>query len=232
MHTGWYGEWILKKEGNLAKRNPDMTRRSLLEAAFGEIHIRGFQAASLDRILSRAGVTKGALYHHFQNKRQLGYAVVDDLILERVVETWVRPLERAQNPIDGLLAALGREREEPAMDRLGCPLNNLSQEMSPLDEGFRERLENVFRVWLEGIADCLRRGQAAGQVRTDIDPSEVATFFLASLEGCISLAKNAGDKRVFENCTSGLQKYLEGLRVVTGTPSDPPSPAVALKPSE
>ncbi len=203
----------MAKQSNVRRqRNPDRTRRTLLEAAFAEIHVWGFQAASLDKILCKAEVTKGALYHHFRNKRELGYAVVDDLIRERVLEAWVRPVEQAGNPIDGLLSALRNERSEPSVDRLGCPLNNLSQEMSPLDEGFRKRIEGVFRMWLEGIAESLRRGQADGQVRTDVDPMEAATFFLASLEGCISLAKNAGDQRVLQNCAGGLERYLEGLR--------------------
>ncbi len=198
---------------NLARRrNPDLTRRRLLEAAFGEIHVWGFQAASLDKILSKAGVTKGALYHHFGNKRELGYAVVEDLIRGRVLENWVRPLDQADNPIDGLLAAIAREGREPLVERLGCPLNNLSQEMSPLDEGFRQRLEKVFQEWRQGIADCLHRGQEKGQVRIDVDPMETATFFLASLEGCISLAKSAGSQDLFTSCQAGLAKYVEGLR--------------------
>jgi len=56
-------------------RDPQATRQALLLAAFEEIHEQGFRAASLDRILERAGCTKGALYHHFENKTALGYAV-------------------------------------------------------------------------------------------------------------------------------------------------------------
>ena len=63
-----------------SKRNPEQTRQALLEAAFEEIYRVGFQAASLDRILDRAGVTKGALYHHFKNKLELGYAVLEEVV--------------------------------------------------------------------------------------------------------------------------------------------------------
>ena len=54
------------------QRDPGRTRQHLLEAAFQEIYKVGFQAASLQTILSNAGVTKGALYHHFKNKKALG----------------------------------------------------------------------------------------------------------------------------------------------------------------
>jgi TetR/AcrR family transcriptional regulator, transcriptional repressor for nem operon len=194
-------------------RNPDLTRQSLLQAAFQEIYKSGFQAASLDNILSKSGVTKGALYHHFGSKQELGYAVVDELIHGRVLDRWVRPLEKAENPIDGLLAVLRSKGPHPSFDqRLGCPLNNLAQEMSPLDEGFRKRLESVFREWREGIAKALRRGQEMGQVRSDVDTVEAADFFLAALEGSVSLAKNAQDRNLFDNCKAGLSRYLESLR--------------------
>jgi len=200
------------------QRNPDLTRKSLIQAAFQEIYESGFQAASLDRILSKAGVTKGALYHHFGSKQELGYAVVDELIREGILERWVRPLEKSPNAIDGLLAGLpvaGLPDKGPFPSftlRLGCPLNNLAQEMSPLDEGFRERVEGVFNAWREGIAAALRRGQQSGQVRSDVDPFESADFILAALEGSVSLAKNAGDGKLFLSCKAGLSRYLESLR--------------------
>jgi AcrR family transcriptional regulator len=197
------------------QRNPDLTRQSLLHAAFQEIYKSGFQAASLDHILFSAGVTKGALYHHFGSKRELGYAVVDELIREHILDRWVRPLENAENPIDGLLAVLRSKSPHPSFDRrLGCPLNNLAQEMSPLDEGFRKRLESVFRGWREGIAKSLQRGQERGQVRSEVDPFEAADFFIAALEGSVSLAKNAQDSNVFDNCKAGLLRYLESLRAL------------------
>ncbi len=196
------------------QRNPDLTRQSLLEAAFQEIYKFGFQAASLDNILSKVSVTKGALYHHFGSKQELGYAVVDELIREHILDRWVRSLDKAENPIDGLFAILRGKNPHPSFDqRLGCPLNNLAQEMSPLDEGFRKRVESVFREWQEGIARALRRGQERGQVGSDVNASEAADFFLAALEGSVSLAKNAQDSNVFDNCKAGLARYLETLRV-------------------
>ncbi len=50
------------------KRDPEGTRALLVETAFREIHAHGYGGASLDRILTNAGVTKGALYHHFKSK--------------------------------------------------------------------------------------------------------------------------------------------------------------------
>ena len=197
----------------MAQRDPDQTRQTLLEAAFQEIYRFGFQAASLDSILTKAGVTKGALYHHFRNKLELGYAVVDELIRPRILSLWVDPLKHATDPIEGLLAQIHSGPPHAAFDPLlGCPLNNLAQEMSPLDEGFRTRLQGLYRDWRDGIANSLRGGQETGKVRADTDPYESADFIVSALEGALSLAKNAQDIRLLDSCRRGLATYLESLR--------------------
>src|SRR5713101_7434306 len=118
MHTGWYAiqtSGAAKASIVATQRNPDLTRQSLLQAAFQEIYRSGFQAASLDNMLSKAGVTKGALYHHFGSKEELGYAVVDELIREHILDRWVRSLEKAENPIDALFAIV-RGKDHPPID--------------------------------------------------------------------------------------------------------------------
>ncbi|MGA8441619.1 MAG: TetR/AcrR family transcriptional regulator, partial [Candidatus Sulfotelmatobacter sp.] len=80
------------KRGATRLRASERTRERLLQAASREIYRSGFQSASLDTILASAGVTKGALYHHFKNKEALGYAVVEEIISPDVRGTWVQPL--------------------------------------------------------------------------------------------------------------------------------------------
>src|SRR4029077_19807901 len=125
-------------------RDSDRTRERLLQAASREIYRSGFQSASLDTILAVAGVTKGALYYHFDSKEALGYAVVDEVIADHVRGKWVRPLQSGKDPIDVLIGAVQRIPVRPVDVRGGCQLNNLAQEMSPLDAGFRKRLAIIF----------------------------------------------------------------------------------------
>jgi TetR/AcrR family transcriptional repressor of nem operon len=96
--------------------------------------------------------------------------------------------------------------------RGGCPLNNLAQEMSPLDESFRKRLERVFHAWQEGVAGALREGQARGTVRRDAQPVEAAGFLIATLEGYVSLAKNAQDAKVMKAGIRNIVSWLQSLR--------------------
>lgn len=193
-------------------RNPERTRRNLLQAAFQEIYKSGFRGTDLETILDRAGVTKGALYHYFDSKDELGYAVVDEVIMEIGNEKWQRPLQNADNPIDALAEIFLGTSTKPEHVCGGCPANNLAQEMSPLDEGFRKRLARHFEIWHKAMADALRHGQERGEVRKDVDVDETATFLMATYEGYISLAKNAQDARLLQNGMKSMVRYLETLR--------------------
>ena len=193
-------------------RDPERTRARLLQAASREIHRSGFRSADLNAILAAAGVTKGALYHHFDSKEALGYAVVDEIIAVMTHEKWVRPLQDAQNPIDVLLHIIHSISTKKEDLQHGCPLLNLSQEMSGLDEGFRRRTEDVFRDWHDAIAAALREGQKRRVVRSDIDPDETATFLIAAYEGFVALGKNSQDPRTMRSGHSWVSSHLESLR--------------------
>jgi TetR/AcrR family transcriptional regulator, transcriptional repressor for nem operon len=200
-------------------REPDVTREKLLKAAFEEIYRRGFQAASLETILSKAGVTKGALYHHFPDKASLGYAVVDEVVKGLLLERWGVTRFVSGDPVTALQEIL-RGRAAGVTSReveLGCPLNNLAQEMSPLDHRFRKGVSATFDLWTDSVAKELERGQAAGTVRSDVDPRKIAAFVVASIEGSFGLAKGAQSADMLRSNLEVLSTFLESLRPDTGS---------------
>jgi TetR/AcrR family transcriptional regulator, transcriptional repressor for nem operon len=206
---------MIKPAAKRRTRAPEATREKLLRAAFEEIYRRGFQAASLDTILAQAGVTKGALYHHFPTKAALGYAVVDEVVRGLLLERWLGVLQA--QPGDPVTALQGTLRYRAANltageIELGCPLNNLAQEMSPLDEQFRRSVDATFETWREGFAQVLARGQAEGTVRRDVDAKKVATFIVAAVEGSYGLAKSAQSGPMVRANLEMLGMFLEGLR--------------------
>ncbi len=192
----------------------DGTRAKLLEAAFREVYERGFQAASLTEILRDTGFTKGALYHHFPCKRALGLAVIEEVVRERLESNVFRPLEEAERPISALLKIWGDKVQSLDDDTIkhGCPLNNLIQEMSPVDVEFRMRLGAILTRWQEVLRAALRRGQSQQEIRVDIDCDTTALFILAAWEGCWSIAKNQQSAPAFRQCLARLRDYVQGLR--------------------
>lgn len=193
-------------------RDSERTRERLLQAGFQEVYRSGFQSASIDTILAATNVTKGALYHHFDSKEELGHAIIEEIIAKLTLDKWSRPLQRARNPINTLIAIVQSTSVRPKDVKGGCPLANLTQEMSGLDEQFRKRLETIFHAWQEGIAAALRRGQSAGTVRRDLVPEETAGFLIAMYEGYVMLAKNAQDAEVWNVGMRNIVGWLKSLR--------------------
>ena len=77
-------------------------RARLLHAGFQEMYERGFQAASVDRILERLAVTKAAVFHRFSTKMEFGCALVDETIASMIRAQWVDTLDAAGDPLPAI----------------------------------------------------------------------------------------------------------------------------------
>ncbi len=191
----------------------EQTRQKILQAAFMEMHKHGYQGLRIEQILKNTGLKKGALYHYFSSKKALAYAVLEELIAKNIAQFWIAPLDNASDPLTTIHAVFkGCENWPIELFALGCPLNNLAQEMSAIDADFREKIGKVFLTWQLAISNALAKGQSLGTVDQSIDPDVCALFILASIEGTLSMAKNRQDKEVFYSGCRELKRYLETLR--------------------
>ena len=199
---------------NATLKSANLTRQQLLAAAFAEIHRHGFQAASITQILADTGLTKGALYHHFPDKKALGLAVIDDMIRPQLAAMMFAPLAETRQPLAAMQALLETKAAEPDpwVVTLGCPLNNLIQEMSPVDETFRLQLNRLFQDWVVVLTQALERGKKSGEVKKAVNAADTAFFIVSALEGCIGMSKNTQSVAAYRGCLGQLNRYLETLK--------------------
>jgi TetR/AcrR family transcriptional regulator, transcriptional repressor for nem operon len=196
-----------------AVKNAD-TRERILHRMFMDIHKNGFQGLRADKVVSEMDITKGALYHYFPSKQAIGIAVVDEIIRPNYL-AFYRELDQSTDDPIALLKShiemLSQKCDQESI-ALGCPLNNLVQEMSPLDEDFRLRLKSVVDIMQHSTAAALRRGQAQGSIREDIDVEAAAHFYLSSLEGAYGIAKVQRSLKVFRGSMQMLSYFFDSLR--------------------
>ena len=194
-------------------RDPEKTRRKILSAGFETIYRQGFRAASVSEISARAGVTQGAFFHYFPTKNDLGYALASEVLRDMMLDRWTKPLSAYGNPIQGI-ASRFRKLMEATTDEelgLGCPLNNLTQEMSPVDPVFRDKLREVVQVWIKETEGYLRKAQAEGHMKARVDARSAAEFLVMMQEGSWALAKVLGDRKVYQSMYDGYRRYLESI---------------------
>ncbi|TWX66933.1 TetR/AcrR family transcriptional regulator [Colwellia sp. C1TZA3] len=192
-------------------RDPEQTRQNILEVSADEIHRKGFTATSLSCILKRCEISKGALYHHFANKMELGYAVFEEVYAPAFIALWQPPVE-TEDPIQGLSDFFSSMSKEMSCDELvcGCPLNNLCQEMSGVDEGFRIRILAMQQQLNLLIATNLSR--VSSQLQPDLDFSQVAYFIVSTFHGSSSLSKSSLNKELFDKVIKELCRYMQQLK--------------------
>lgn len=204
-----FSEHIAQAKNNKAEQ----TRARILEAAFEEIYENGFQGMRIDNVLQKTKLAKGALYHHFPSKKALGYAVVDEVIITAKKQL-LAPLENTNDPITTCQQILMSASHIITDDEmaLGCPLNNLVQEMSSLDDGFNERFDAIYCHWQNILSAALMRGQAHGTVKKELDTQIISIFIMSSINGITGTVKCMQSKQLMQNLHTTLCEYLNTLR--------------------
>jgi TetR/AcrR family transcriptional repressor of nem operon len=198
-------------------RNLEKSRKEILDTAFLEVYRHGFQGVSVDDIVAKTSLTKGAFYHHFPTKLDLGYAIVEDVLAPLTIARWVTPLGEYANPLEGILRIMERNigGAEPSLLRTGCPVNNLAQEMAPIDRGFRKRIQGTLNLWISELEVHLKRGQKTGFIRRDVDTRQAAHFIVMLHEGIYGLIKGLDDPDAFNTLFTPVKEYLRSISTLS-----------------
>ena len=192
-------------------------RRRVLDVAAAAFQTRGYHSTSTHDIMREAGVTGGALHHHFPTKKALGLAVIRDRVAQAVEETWIEPVRTAPTAAVGIREVFAQIAATIAARgaALGCPLNNLALELSLADPEFRHAVASIFERWQMALAEKLRTDQAAGAPK-NVDPEHLATFVVAAYSGAMAMAKARQSSEPLRMCAQQLAAFVEaGL----GTPA-------------
>lgn len=190
--------------------DPEGLRQRLVDTAFAAFTTRGYHFSALHDLKRDAGVTGGALAHHFPTKKALGLAVIEDRVAEAVESTWITPVRAATTTADGVqavFAAIVSELERKGAVS-GCPLNNLALELSREDEAFQTAIEAIFLRWRAAIAEKLRADLGADRI-DDFDADAMATLVVAAYSGAMAMAKASQSVAPLKICAEQLTSILQ-----------------------
>jgi TetR/AcrR family transcriptional repressor of nem operon len=197
------------------KRDAEKTRTLILGTSFLEIYRNSFQSVSVDQIVAKTGLTKGAFFHHFSSKMELGYVLADEFLRDMMSDRWIKPLRAYKDPVQGILACFKKNIVEMPEDSIscGCPLNNLCQEMSNVDPKFRGILTSVLTMWIEGTREQLERGKREGTLSKNLNTLQMAQYIVMAQEGAYGIGKTLRDRKVLQSMYNALKEHLEPYRV-------------------
>lgn len=194
-------------------RDSELTRQHILNITADEMRVNGFKASSLSDILQKAGVSKGALYHHFANKQELGYAVFDEIFIQQCLDDCEAPLSD-KRPVDAICQWLTQFAENITADELevGYPACNIATEMCSNDEGFRQKIVTMFEKLHNRFEAAIMRAQADGQVRKEVDARASAIFIVTAFDGAVMQGKYCRDVDSFRSAIECLVTYVTSLK--------------------
>ncbi len=167
------------------RRQPEISRGEILDAALACFASRGYHETSVDDIAARAGLSKGAIYWHFAGKRELFLALID-----RFSERALQELEAVAEAPDWRAAlretfARVRQRLDAGMPFFKLGLEYVAQ--SARDDEIRIRAERAHGVWKAAMQKQVARGVADGTLRP-VAAATVGLLIDATIDG-LMLAK-------------------------------------------
>ncbi|OBK59051.1 TetR/AcrR family transcriptional regulator [Mycobacterium paragordonae] len=150
-------------------------KQRILEVAQRLLSRNGWRSTTLAQIAREAGVTPAGLLHHFESKEQLLHAVLDARDLDDDTHS-----DRGGDLLGEIAQVADRFNRQPEL--VGTFTVLLVENLAP-DAPLHDRLVNRQRAATEIVAAGIRRGQAAGRYRADIDPAVKAVEILAFVHG-------------------------------------------------
>jgi AcrR family transcriptional regulator len=207
VNTG-YGQAVATKVARRTQaERTEATTTALVDAARELFARDGYDATSLDAVAARAGVTKGAVYHHFEGKRQLFEAV------------FTREVERIARP---LAEAYGRKKDPWDAFQAGCRafldecLDPGLQRIVLLDASAAigwEQIRHLESPLLEMMELGISRAAEAGRIARR-RPGPLAHFLYGALcETAMIVARADDQKAAHREAVGEIGRVLDGLAV-------------------
>lgn len=173
------------------------TRQAILSAAAKVFEERGYQAATITEILTTAGVTKGALYFHFQSKEDLAQGVLGEQDQRLVVPDRAC---KTQELVDTVMLHVHRLQTDP-MVRAGVRLS-LDQQAHDLDRS------GPFLRWGEVMRHLLEQAQVQGELLPHVVPAETADVLVGSFAGIQAMSQAVSDYQDLPDRVCALLRHL------------------------
>jgi len=190
------------------------TRLTILHKAFELIYSKGYQTTSIDDIIATTQVTKGAFYYHFKTKDEMGIAIIEEILKPTMQENFIKPIEHSLNPIDDLYNMISYLLlEDPFLQvKYGCPVGNLTQEMTPWNNEFSKALSELIEQWKQTIEKAIFDAKKSKLIRTDINGEQVAYFVMSGYWGIRNFGKIQNNSSCYVVYLKEFRSYMNALK--------------------
>jgi TetR/AcrR family transcriptional repressor of nem operon len=200
--------------GQPVERAPSRGARSkLLEAAFSIIRQKGYAATSVDELCARAGVTKGAFFHHFPSKDSLAVAAVNQWTEMSTAYFADAPYHGYDDPLDRVLGYLDFRKAMLRGDvaEFSCLAGTMVQEAYGTHPDIRHACDASIGSQAAKVESDIADAMKRYRIRAPWTAESLALHTQAVLQGAFILAKAKDNASVAEASVDHLRRYVELL---------------------
>ena len=198
-------------------RDATETRTALLDAAQSLFMDQGYGGTSVDAILARTGLTKGAFFHHFESKHELARALIARYaVLDR--ENLAAGVERAErlsrDPLQQLLILVGLYEE--ALGNVtgpppGCLFASYAYQAGLFDAEVHDIVSGSFSHWREVLGAKVQAALDRYPTRLPVDAAEIADALTVVIEGAFIISRTLNEPELVGMQIRHFRNYLELL---------------------
>ena len=193
------------------------TRTRILDEAQDMILDYSYSGMSVDGLIGRLGLTKGAFFHHFDSKNDLARTLIQrfadegNATLSQVLE---RSHKLSDDPLQQLLIMVGlfiEEFEGLTEPYPGCLLAAYVYEMQQFDDDVRDIINSEFLTWRKILTEQIERIKRRYPPREDVETEALADMFISTFEGAFIMSKSLLDPAITAEQLKLYKAFLAAL---------------------
>lgn len=188
-------------------------RTKLLNAAIEVVRQQGYAATSVDELCKKAGVTKGAFFHHFETKDALAVAAANHWSETTSALFAQAPYHAPADPLDRVLAYIDFRREllRGAPAEFTCFVGTTVQESFATNDDIRAACKQSIFGHAETLVADISEAMRRHNVKGNWTAQSLALHTQAVLQGAFILAKASGNAATAVDSANHLRRYIELL---------------------
>lgn len=190
------------------------TRDRILDAAERLVHRHGFASTTVDAVIAAAPTSKGAFFHHFPTKSELGQALVaryaraDAEVLEHLLRAAEQISDDPAEQMVELIRDLERHVDDVALEQPGCLFVSFLYSREQVDPQTLTTIVDSVELWRGRLSSRLRMAARQHPPVINVDLTSLADHVFTVLEGGFVLARATGETARLRAQLGHLRRYL------------------------
>jgi TetR/AcrR family transcriptional regulator, transcriptional repressor for nem operon len=190
-------------------RKGEQTRQEIIRKAAVIFNQKGYDGAALSDLMRATGLEKGGIYRHFGSKQELAVDAFDHA-WKIAMDTRFEGTEQIPNTVNRLKQIVRNFRDRrTGLVPGGCPLLNTAIDCDNGNPRLRAKAHQALTSWLDRMESIAEGGQRRGEIRSDVDPAQLATLIASTLEGSGMVSRLQRNKKPLDLACRHLEEYLE-----------------------